>query len=298
MDTEIRVAVIGLDTSHSLEFTRRMQAPDCPEDQKVKGMKVVNCMRFSTPFQSEEGLDERQKQLEEWGVKVTVDFNEAVADCDAIMIEINDPSYHLEYFTKCAEFEKPIFLDKPMADNSKDGKTIYAIAKERNLKVFSASSLRFVPQLKEACNTVPAPLFAGIYGALGKAPSGSSIVWYGVHAFEMLQRTMGRGALRVFARKDPAGVVAIVEYQDERRGIVELTNDVYQYGGCLRDKEKAAPFVADTARAYSDELVAITKFFNGADAPLELEDTLEVMSMLDAAERSSKTGKVEIISRI
>ena len=39
---------IGLDTSHSVEFPRRMQAPDCPEKNKVEGLKAVTCLRFET----------------------------------------------------------------------------------------------------------------------------------------------------------------------------------------------------------------------------------------------------------
>jgi hypothetical protein len=71
----IKVAIIGLDTSHSVEFPRRMQAPDCPEKNKVEGLRSVTCLRFETPFTNKEVLDERQKQLEAWGVKVTDDWD-------------------------------------------------------------------------------------------------------------------------------------------------------------------------------------------------------------------------------
>lgn len=297
MPKEIKVAVVGLDTSHSIEFTKRIQAPECPSDQKVNGMKVVSCMRFDTPFQNEEGQDKRQKQLEDWGVKVTADFKEAVKDCDAVLIEINDPAYHLQYFKKCAELGKPMFLDKPLADNFENGKEIYDIARKNNLKVFSCSSLRFVPQLIKTIESMPEPLFSGFYGPLGLAPSGSSILWYGVHAFEMLERTMGKGALRVFTVKDPSGVTVVVEYPGKKHAVVELIEDAYVYGGVLRNKEKSFPFVVDMSKAYSDLLSEIGKFFAGNNAPLYMEDTLEVMSMLDAAEKSFKSGKHEIVKR-
>ena len=64
MKEEIRVALIGLDTSHSVEFPRRMQAPDCPEQLRVEGLRAVSCLRFETPFTNKQILDERQKQLE------------------------------------------------------------------------------------------------------------------------------------------------------------------------------------------------------------------------------------------
>ena len=114
MSGDIKVSLIGLDTSHTIQFAKRMADADCPPELKVDGLRAVSCLRFPTPFQDEEGLDNRQKQLEKWGIPVTRDFEEAVADCDAIMLEINDPTYHVEYFTRCTELGKPVFIDKPL----------------------------------------------------------------------------------------------------------------------------------------------------------------------------------------
>ncbi len=186
-----------------------MQAPDCPQDQRVEGMRAVTCLRFETPFQDRQGLDERQAQLEAWGVSVTEDFDEAVVDCDALLVEINDSQYHLDYFARVAGLGKPLFLDKPIADTIENGRRICALAADNSLRFFSSSSLRFVPTLIEACETVPDPLYCSVYGPLGRAPAGSSIVWYGVHSFEMLQRAMGRGAQNLSTLKDGAGAASL-----------------------------------------------------------------------------------------
>jgi predicted dehydrogenase len=282
----VKVALIGLDTSHTIEFARRMVAPDCPADQRVGGLQPVSCLRFATPFQSEGGLDERQKVLEGWGIRVTASFDEAVTGCDALMIEINDPARHLEYFTACADLGKMIFLDKPLADSIANGRKIFGLAKAKNVRVFSMSSLRLPRALAAACAQMPRPLFMHAYGPFGGAAAGSSMVWYGVHTFEMLERAMGLGAQSVFARGDSAGVTVLVQYPDNRRGVVELTDGVYVYGGCLRDRERAIPFVNDASRIYSDLLEQVAEFFRTGVAPVEPEDTLEVMAMLDAAQRS------------
>ena len=134
-----------------------------------------------------------------------------------------------------------------------------------------------------------------VYGALGKAPAGSSIVWYGVHAFEMLERAIGRGAVSVNARRDKLGVVAVVEYADAKRGVVELNEGSWLYGGCLRTKDKAAPYIVNMAGAYTDELILVEKFFRGGEPPVSMDDALEVTAMLDAAERSTQSGKPENI---
>lgn len=297
MSKEIKVALIGLDTSHTIEFARRIQAADCPPDQKVTGLKVSACLRFSTPFQNEDGLNTRQKQLEAWGIKVTTDFDDAVKGCDAIMLEINDASYHLEYFKKCATLGKPVFLDKPLADNIENGLDIARLAKDNNVNVISASSLRFDANLVKACTEMPKPTLVSVYGPLGIAPAGSSIVWYGVHAFEMLEKAIGKGAACVTVRADGAGVVAIVDYPDKKRGVVELTKGAWVYGGTLRDSKAAASYSVASGNLYVRILKEIEVFFRTGEASFNLEDTVEVMAMLDAAERSFKSGKTETVYR-
>ena len=138
--SDMKVAIIGLDTSHSVAMPKLMNDPSCEPDMKVSGLKAVTCLRFETPFQGKEGLDNSQAQLEGWGVKVTLDFDEAIADCDVIMMEINDPAYHLDYFKRLANLGKPIFLDKPMAANVAESREIMDLARRYGTRVWSGSS--------------------------------------------------------------------------------------------------------------------------------------------------------------
>lgn len=293
---ELRIGVMGLDTSHTIEFTRRAQAPDCPQDQKVEGLEVINCLRFPSPFQSEPDQDKRQKQMEDWGVKVTRDLEEAIEGIDAIMLEINDPSLHLEYFKKVMDAGKPIFLDKPPAENLKNAKEIFNFAQQKNLKVFSSSSLRFAPQVIELSKEVIKPKVAMSIGPLGKALSGSSIVWYGVHAMEMLQRIIGTGAKKVFACKDSLGVVARIEYSDGRRGVVQLNEGVYHYGIFAHSEKGMKFFSVDASHLYTDLLKKIKEFFLGAEPPVSMSESLEIQAILNAIEESVNIGKEQILS--
>ena len=47
--------------------------------------------------------------------------------------------------------------------------------------------------------------------------------------------------------------------------------------------------------AYTDLLVEIGKFLAGGEAPMDMAETLEIMAMLDAAERSLQSGTQETI---
>ncbi len=57
----VKVAIIGLDTSHSVALPKLMQDPEVKD--QVKELRATSCLRFSTPFQSEKGLDDRQTYL-------------------------------------------------------------------------------------------------------------------------------------------------------------------------------------------------------------------------------------------
>ncbi len=294
MDKVFKVAIIGLDTSHSVELPKLMQDPATPAEKKVSQLRATRCLRFSTPFQSEEGLDQRQAYLESIGVKVTTDFDEAVADCDAILLEINDPAYHLEYFEKCAKLGKPIFLDKPFADNFENTLKILQIARENKVRFFTSSSLRFDVDFVEGLAGGVDPQSSVVWGPVGKAASGSSVIWYGCHTFEMLQAIMGRGAVTVTGSVDRNGYVFHVVYGDGRRGVVELTYGSYRYGAVIRDNREKELMIQVSYRLpfYQMLLKEIVKFLDGGQ-PVAIEDSIEVMAMLDAADRSARTGRIE-----
>lgn len=291
MADEIRVAMIGLDTSHAVAFPKRMQDPECGEDLRVGGMRAVTCMRFETPFQDKDGLASRQAQIEKWGIHVTESFNEAVADCDAIMLEINDSSLHLDYFRKVAALGKPVFIDKPLADNTDNARAILELAQKHNTRVMSCSALRMDENLMSALTKVESPQFATTYGILGEAPSGDSLIWYGVHAFEMLHRILGGKAEKVTAHESETGIVTIVDYAGGRQGVVETRQNLRWSGGRIADHDSLETFQANGRTFYSQLLKHILAFFRGSVPNGSLEDAFEVLSLMCAARASVQKGR-------
>ena len=289
----IRIAVIGMDTSHAVEFPKYIQDPAIDPASHVPGMTVTRALRFETPFQNAEGLNKRQAYLESIGVKVTENFDEAAADCDAVFLEINDPSLHLPYFRKCAELGKPVFLDKPFAATLAETDEILRIAAAHNVRFFTASSLRFDADLEHAAAALPAPDLTHVWGPLGIAAAGSSVVWYGVHSFEMLEKAMGPGAQTVRGIRDPRGAVLSVIYADGRRGIVELTEGCYRYGGVLRKDKEALMYQAGRSELYPHLISQIGAFFRGEYQGVPLAESYEIMAMLEAAEKSLASGRAE-----
>ena len=295
---EIKIAVIGMDTSHAVELPKLMQDPATPESLRIRGMRVTRAMRFETPFQNKEGLDTREAYLKTIGIEVTEDFDYAIGDCDALMLEINDPSLHLEYFEKCAALGKPIFLDKPFADTVENTRKIIELGKKYNTRYFTASSLRFTVGLNQLLDQKIDITRATVWGPLGPAASGSSIVWYGVHTFEQLERVMGIGADTVTSVATANGVLCSVAYKDGRTAVVELL-DKWVYGVTVRNDEGNGFMVTVPQKTpfYDSLMQVIRDFFLGVGNGVAIEESFEVMALIDAAEKSLNSGKPEKVEQ-
>ncbi|MDD5679350.1 MAG: Gfo/Idh/MocA family oxidoreductase [Kiritimatiellae bacterium] len=287
----IKIAMIGLDTSHCISFPKLMQAPDCPEPDKVPGLRVTTCLRFLTPFTNTETLDKRQQQLEAWGVKVTTRLDEALEGCDAILLEINDGAYHLEYFKKVAALGKPVFIDKPLATTLEDGRAIIALMRKHKTRVWSGSGLPFCPEVVDISARMPQPRYGHVFGVLNKAPDGDGLIWYGVHVFETLQKIMGPGARTARATENANGIVTVIDYGNGRQGLIENLNNCKYYGGCAQGDTAAVPFVIKESSNKRPCVIEIRKFFEGGPAPVEMATTFEGLSMMVAARQSITTGQ-------
>lgn len=294
---EIRVAIIGMDTSHAVELPKLMQDPNA--EFKISGLRVTRAMRFETPFQNKEGLDAREAYLRTIGVEVTEDFEYAVGDCDAIMLEINDSTLHLEYFEKAAALGKPIFLDKPFADTVENTRKIIEIGKKYNTRYFTASSLRFTIGLNNLVDSKIKVNSAYAWGPLGKAAAGSSIIWYGVHTFEQVERIMGVGAESVATVPSGKGLVCVVKYKDGRSAVAELNEDKWVYGAVIRDDagNDAMCSVPGKTPFYYSLMQQVRLFFLGCETPVSIEDSFEVMALCEAAEKSFISGKAEKVEQ-
>jgi hypothetical protein len=132
-------------------------------------------------------------------------------------------------------------------------------------------------------------------GPIGKALAGSSVVWYGVHTVEMLERVTGTGARKVFAWKDTTGIVAVIEYADGRRGIVQLNEGFYSYGVFAQDEKGMNFRPVDASMIYADLLKEIIKFFAGGEPPVRPQDSLEVQAILNAIDASVASGKAQVL---
>jgi len=288
---DLRIGLIGLDTSHVVAFTSRLNNSD--EKNHVPGGKIVAAFKGGSPDieSSASRIDGFTKTLvEKYGVKLYDSIEELCRNVDAVMIESVDGRPHLEQVRPVFKARKPVFIDKPIAGSLRDAITIYKLAKESGVPCFSTSSLRFYPGLVE----LKSAKFGELKGAFSTGPCSlephhPDLYWYGIHPTEALYTIMGTGCESVVRTTTPDTDLVTGIWKGGKVGTVRgIRNAKAPY----RVTVFGSSAVLDQAPGgdYTPMLREIIKFFETGVSPVPLEETIEIMAFMEAADESKRHG--------
>src|SRR5687768_3071354 len=143
---ELRLGMIGLDTSHVVQYLNHLNDPK--HKDHVPGAKIIAGFKGGSPDveSSRSRVDGFTKTaVEKFGVKMYDSIEELAKNVDAILILSVDGRPHLDQFRRTLGAKKPVFIDKPLAGSLKDALEIARLSKAHNVPVFSSSSLRYSP---------------------------------------------------------------------------------------------------------------------------------------------------------
>ena len=90
----IRLGIVDFDTSHAVEFTKRLNHIDIAEDQWVNGAKVVAGVPGTSQI-SPEVIAGNTETLKKYGVTLYDKPEDLFGKVDAVLVESVDGSVHL-----------------------------------------------------------------------------------------------------------------------------------------------------------------------------------------------------------
>jgi predicted dehydrogenase len=297
---ELKLGLIGLDTSHVLVFCDTFNNP--ASKLALKGARVTVAWPGGSPdvpSSISRVAGYTAEVRDKFGVTI-VDSPEAVAEaCDAILLTSLDGRTHPGQFARIARFGKPVFMDKPFAVSTADAKAMFALAKQHHVRLFSASSLRFTEALMKVVTPETRALVKGadFCGAAAHEPTNPGLYWYGIHAVEMLYTAMGRGCRSVRCVSNAQSDLVTGVWADGRIGTVRGTRSGnYEMHGLVHfEKTTAAVNVQTQVKPFYASLTeAYLAFFQGGPVPVEPEETIEMMRFIEAANESSAAGGREV----
>ena len=145
----IRLGIVDCDTSHVVEFTKRLNHVDVAEDHWVNGAKIVAAVPGMSLIKPEV-IPKYVEALKGYGVEILDKPEQLYGKIDAVLIESNSGMVHLERAMPFIERGIPTFVDKPFTCSLADAKTLFATAEMKHVPLMSCSSLRFVPEIVAA----------------------------------------------------------------------------------------------------------------------------------------------------
>ena len=288
---DIRIGMIGLDTSHVVAFTGLLN--DAQNKDHIPGAKVVVAYKggskdIESSWSRVEGYTKTLQ--EKYGVKIVDSIDELCRQVDAVMIESVDGRPHLDQARPVIKAGKRLWIDKPLAGSLKDALEIYRLAKERNVPVFSSSAYRYYDSLVAVQKTNVGEIRCVIsYGPASLEPHHPDLFWYGIHPTEALFTIMGRGCESVVRTATPDTDVVTGTWPGGRVGmLVGLrkgpTPSKVTVFGTKGVAEQAG------SGSYTPLVREIVKFFQTGVAPVSPEETIDLLAFMEAADESKRQG--------
>jgi hypothetical protein len=289
MAQDLRLGIIGTDTSHAGAFTKTLNELGNPDH--VSGARVVAAFKggSSDIEESASRVDKYAAELhDKWGVKIVEKIADLCPLVDGLLLESVDGRPHLDQFKEAAQCGKPIFIDKPLAATLEDAVGIDQLAKQMHVPWFSSSSLRYsdIEGMKS-----PDVIGAIVWGPGPLEPHHKlDLTWYGIHAVEMLYTLFGPGCVEVSRMKSADEDVITARWKDGRLGTVHLQRPYGKFGAVVFLKGNKLNAEPDIKFSYVPLVRAIVGFMQTKNPPVPNEVTLEMFRFMDAAQRSEAAG--------
>ena len=294
--SELKVGMIGLDTSHVSAFVQLLNDPS--NEFHVPGVRIVKAFpggsaKFSLSANRVEGFT---NELKEAGIEI-VDSLEALAGLDAYFLESVDGDQHLEQFKVLANFGKPVYIDKPLACSYAEAKEIVELAKAKNVPLMSCSSIRYALGINDLKKEEDTEIFAcQAFGPMNLLDDYRDYFWYGIHSTEIVFAMLGKGCESVQVIPSKHADLLLGKWADGKVGsILGNRNGVWEFGCTITTNTHQRQAIASAAIPYySMMLKEIVPFFQTGKSPLDIEETLDIIAFLEAASRSRAANGAEI----
>lgn len=291
----IKVGMIGLDTSHCIAFTKELNNPNAGPE--LAGYKVVAAYPTKGSVDIPSSINRLKtftEQVEQQGVEIVSSIDELLKKVDVVLLETIDGRKHLEQALQVIKARKRMFIDKPIAASLADTLTIFNIAEKYDVPVFSSSSLRYITGTEEIeGRAIGKVLGADTYGPASIEETHPDMFWYGIHGIETLFAVMGTGCKSVVRTHTNDTDFIVGTWYDGRVGTYRGTRyPKYDFGGTVFGDKGTR--VLGEWKGYNPLLVKIIEFFRTGVVPVDPRETTEIVAFMEAADESKLKGGTSV----
>lgn len=215
----------------------------------------------------------------EQGVQQVATIEELIERSDAIIILSPDhPEHHERLAQLPLQSGKPVYMDKTFAPDLATAQRIFKHAQKGNTPLFSTSALRYALEIQDHAARIEADAieYLAVAGP-GRYEN------YAVHQFEMIVTLMGTTYKRIKSLSTENGRHLIVELPDGRQAsYLQMKSAPFQ--AIIQRSNGEGSLIAQCSNMFEQLMDAILKFFENGKPPVQPEETLAVIALIEAGQ--------------
>ncbi len=311
----VKVGILGFDNYQAVEYVQFFNNPKAEGD--LAGLRVTAAYPVISPDYPESAvLTERWKgqmlSLHQSAkdpkdnappVEIVDSIDELLKRCDAVMIWSLDGRQHLQQATAVLKAGKRLFIGRPLASSPAEALAIMKLVAETKVPCWSCSQHRYSPGFSGMRNhaEVGKVLGCDVYGGYDVKATEADKFTRSLHSIETLYTIMGPGCVKVSCTSTPKvesitavwGDGRVATYRGVKEGAVKYSATVFGdqgvstagiYGHGI--PVKGIVPTDDKYMGYGGLAIELAKFFKGGEPPVTPAETLEIFSLLQAADES------------
>lgn len=291
----LRIGILGSDNSHADRFSELLNLPEHPNFLANADARVV-AIWGQEPVRTQQVAQRNQ-------IDQIVDDPATMMDLvDAILCVTRHGGLHFELVRGYLQAHIPTFVDKPLAIDPDDARTIVALAVQNRTPFSSFSTIRFsadTQQFLQAARQLGG-VRAGSYSgpATRRNPYGG-VLFYAIHSIEMMIMTQGVGVQWVEALEGPAideqgngNLVATCAWNNGMTATIELPVDAhYAFRATALGRTGVYSATLDIQDCYVRGMQQILGVLHGGATPVPPTEMIEAIQVGAAMELSMSEAR-------
>ena len=272
-----KIGIIGSENSHAAAFSEIFNLSGTYDDVRVTAIWG-------------EDMEASRKIAEKCHVEIVRPMD-MLRQVDAVMVTSRNGALHWGYVRPFIEAGKPAFVDKPLANDYAEAKSIIDLAAEKRVPLVGGSSLKLIADtlaLKEAADEAKAKgelLGGNVYAPVSLDNPYGGFYFYSSHLIEIALTIFGYDPVAVNAVKTKAGIAAVLEYAGYAVTL-NYTESAYKYGGVVLAKGGVSGREINMGDAYAREVESFVKMLRTGESDMPARYLALPVRVLNAIEAS------------